>query len=251
MAQSQEQKESALFPKKWRLRENERVVVKEKILRAYANMLFPKGSLQDLCAFHTGDWQCGLEIDYFHAQVNIESLPTILGVYTTIGGPPIRCNRNFPVMFHDRGTAKACAHLDVVCQRPFLLKVYFHKAAHVEMAKEIIGQVYKKNRCHFVGLDSTSNRLCIKQLMARTNILVDALVRVKAAVRSCQVFLNQFGGKHPWLDFQKRFRNVFIPNPYNLWDLTITMRHKLRHIIMFRRNEFAGNVAALMHDCSH
>ena len=227
----------------WQLRPNEYIVNrKKKTLRAYRTMLLPEGSLQDLCT-HTGDWKCCLEIDYFHTRIKIQSLPRILGsMYTIIGGSQVKSNRDFPVTRNDRGIARPCMHLDLVCSLPFRVQLYLHEADDVRTARRIIISVFDKYHRHFVKPKPIDANLCEVHTMVPTRILMESLQYVQRVIPSCELFLNQYGGKYSWSDFQKDFRDVVIPSRHNLWDLTMTMRHKSGCIIMFRRKRNASSL---------
>ena len=51
-------------------------------------------------------------------------------------------------MFNHKGTTRACAKLDVVCQRPFRLQVYFSQANHVDEARKHIEAVFRDHSFH-------------------------------------------------------------------------------------------------------
>ena len=225
---------------KWRTRPHQYIVDNTKHLRAYKHMPFPHGSLADLCAC-SGDWACSLEIDYFHAEIAIESLPEIFGkMCTTVGGSTIFPNRNFPVLSNYRQTTRKSVHLDLICTLPFRLQIYFCQREDLVNARRLIISFFDKHHCHYVKANLTGAHLCSGPVMIPTRVLVQSLKCVKNMFPSCELYLNQYGGKYSWLYFQMHFENVFIPNRNNLWDLTLTMRHKSGRIIMFRRKGKAG-----------
>ena len=204
-------------------------------------MTFPQGSLDDLCRC-SGDWECYLEIDYFHARIHVESLTKILGnIDTVIGGAKVFPKRNFPVVCNVYGTTRVAIHLDLVCHLPFRIQLYFHDNQDAASARTIITDMFTEHGCHRVKPNPRGANLCEGPVMVPTWILVESLRKVQS-ILTCDIFLNQYGCKKLWLDFQVQFKDVFIPDRNNLWDLTINMRHKEGHIIMFRRNGITGAI---------
>ena len=187
-------------PKKrvvWLLRPNEHIVDNTKTVRAYRKMTLPQGSLDDLCR-HGGDWKCYLEIDYFHARINVESLPKILGeIDTVIGGAKVFPKRDFPVVCNDCGTTRAAIHLDLVCSLPFRIQLYFHDNHDAASARTMITDMLTDHGCHFVKSNPSGVNLCEGPVMVPTWILVESLKKVQS-ILTCDIFLNQYGGKKFW-----------------------------------------------------
>jgi len=230
----------------WRLRPHECVVTRDRTVTAYNPISLPQGSLAALCT-RSSDWECTLEIDYFHARIDIESLPEILGrICTTIGGSKVYVRRDFPVTYNHDGIAKECPHLDVINQSPFRVQLYLRQTDDVVCARTMMTHFFEKHRLHSFKSKPVDANLCEGRVMIPTRLLVQALQEVRHVFPGSQLFLNQYGQKHSWLHFQEDFRDVFVPDRHNLWDVTLNMRHKDGHIIMFRRNGYAGIVVILL-----
>lgn len=231
----------------WILWPRERIEERNTRLNAYKAIELPQGSLETLCT-SSGDWKCTLEIDYFHARIEMKSLPAILGrISTTIGGSKITPKRNFPVVCKLDGIAKKCPHLDVISLSHFRVQVYFSTTEEVATAKALMTTIIeKKHKCHFFKPNPDQAKLCEGQVMIPIRVLMESLKFVLAIYPLSQIFLHQYGQRYLWGHFRKDFADVIVPDRHNLWDLTLTMRHKEGHIIMFRRNGNAGIFVLLL-----
>ena len=152
-----------------------------------------------------------------------------------IGGTISPHIRNFPVVINDGEETTVCPHLDLSNGPPYGLQMYFFEQVDIFTTKIHLKAFFEKKLQHrFVPQkNNASTAICNGKCRVLTTLLVEVLINVNA-ITPFRLFACQYGQKHLWTSFQSMYQDVFVSNPNNLWDLTMSMRHDKGRIIMFR-----------------